>query len=196
MPAAALSRPAPTPGSYSCRVVSLGRSAKRGPAFERFKPFFCYIDLEGDLFTIVKQTGSQRPAGRLWHDQNPTRLIFLGSVALGSEDEARTRLARWLEKYRLRVVEDWEEGNDEARFAAMKAVNPKFIPRSWVLDELIERVEKKGEREVLDRVMHMALNPFEEEYKGEGGEQGREEYERFCGDVPRYQRAMQCSCSS
>jgi hypothetical protein len=25
----------------------------------------------------------------LWNDQNPTRLIFLGSVALGSEDEAR-----------------------------------------------------------------------------------------------------------
>ena len=86
---AALSRPAPTPGSYSCRVVSLGRSAKRGPAFERFKPFFCYVDLEGDLFTIVKQTGSQRPAGRLWPDQNPSRLIFLGSVALGNEDEAR-----------------------------------------------------------------------------------------------------------
>jgi hypothetical protein len=88
-PNAALSRPAPTPGSYCCRVVSLGRSAKHGPAFERFKPFFCYIDLEGDLFTIVKQTGSQRPAGRLWSDPNPTRLIFLGSVALGSEEEAR-----------------------------------------------------------------------------------------------------------
>ena len=86
---AALSRPAPTPGSYSCRVVTLGRSAKRGPAFERFKPFFCYIDLEGDLFTIVKQTGSQRPAGRLWNDQNPTRMIFLGSLALGNEEEAR-----------------------------------------------------------------------------------------------------------
>jgi uncharacterized protein YdiU (UPF0061 family) len=129
-------------------------------------------------------------AGRFFHAEGLTTNMA------GSEDEARTRLARWLEKYRLRVVEDWEEGNDEARFAAMKAVNPKFIPRSWVLDELIERVEKKGEREVLDRVMHMALNPFEEEYKGEGGEQGREEYERFCGDVPRYQRAMQCSCSS
>jgi hypothetical protein len=85
----ALSRPAPTPGSYSCRVVSLGRSAKRGPAFEKFKPFFCYIDLEGELFTIVKQTGSQRPAGRLWEDENPTRLIFLGSLALGNEEEAR-----------------------------------------------------------------------------------------------------------
>src|SRR5687768_7986387 len=88
-PNAALSRPAPTPGSYSCRVVSLGRSAKRGPAFERFKPFFCYIDVEGDLFTIVKQTGSQRPAGRLWEDDDPARLIFLGSLALGNEEIGR-----------------------------------------------------------------------------------------------------------
>ncbi len=85
----ALARPAPTPGSYRCSVVSLGRSTKRGPAFEKFKPFFCYINLEGDQFTIVKQTGSQRPAGRLWEDDVATRLIFLGSLALGSEDEAR-----------------------------------------------------------------------------------------------------------
>jgi hypothetical protein len=84
-----LARPAPTPGSYSCRLVTLGRSAKRGPAFEKFKPFFCYVDVEGDLFTIVKQTGSQRPAGRLWADQIPNRLIFLGSLALGNEEEAR-----------------------------------------------------------------------------------------------------------
>jgi hypothetical protein len=84
-----LARPAPTPGSYSCRLVTLGRSAKRGPAFVKFKPFFCYVDVEGDLFTIVKQTGSERPAGRLWADQIPTRLIFLGSLALGNEEEAR-----------------------------------------------------------------------------------------------------------
>ncbi len=84
-----LSRPAPTPGSYSCRLVTLGRSAKRGPAYEKFKPFFCYVDLEGELFTIVKQTGSQRPAGRLWEDEVRTRMIFLGSTALGNEEEAR-----------------------------------------------------------------------------------------------------------
>ena len=84
-----LARPAPTPGSYSCRLVTLGRSTGRGPAFERFKPFFCYVDVEGDLFTIVKQTGSQRPAGRLWEDELSTRLIFLGSLALGNEEEAR-----------------------------------------------------------------------------------------------------------
>jgi hypothetical protein len=84
-----LARPAPTPGSYRCRLVTLGRSTARGPAFEKFKPFFCYVDVEGELFTIVKQTGSQRPAGRLWEDEIPTRLIFLGSLALGNEEEAR-----------------------------------------------------------------------------------------------------------
>jgi hypothetical protein len=87
--AGGLARPAPTPGSYSCRLVTLGRSAKRGPAFMKFKPFFCYVDVDGDLFTIVKQTGSERPAGHLWADQIPTRLIFLGSLALGNEEEAR-----------------------------------------------------------------------------------------------------------
>lgn len=125
-------------------------------------------------------------AGGFFHHEG------LSSLA-GAEDEARARIANWLEKYRQRVVEDWPESAEaqEERFAAMKAVNPKFIPRSWILDEVIERVEKKGEREILDRVMNMALDPFKEEWGGD-----REEEERFCGDVPRYQRAMQCSCSS
>lgn len=82
---AALPRPAPTPGSYNCRLVKLGGK----PAVERFKPFFCYVEVDGELLTIVKQTGSSRPAGRLWEDDNPRRLIFLGSLALGSEDEVR-----------------------------------------------------------------------------------------------------------
>ena len=84
-PRAALARPAPTPGSYNCRLVKLGKTTARGPAFERFRPFFCYVEVEGDLLTIVKQTGSQRPAGRLWEDDRPERLVFLGSLALGDE---------------------------------------------------------------------------------------------------------------
>ncbi len=88
-PDAGLARPAPTPGSYSCRLITLGRVGGKGPAFQKFKPFFCYVQVEGSLFTIVKQTGSQRPAGRLWDDDIPNRLIFLGTLALGSEEEAR-----------------------------------------------------------------------------------------------------------
>ncbi|OCL09214.1 UPF0061-domain-containing protein [Glonium stellatum] len=107
------------------------------------------------------------------------------------EGAARERIANWLEKWGARVREDWGEGRDEERREEMRKVNPKFIPRSWVLDEVIERVEKKGERDILKGTMKMALNPFEEHWGWDEGEE-----ERFCGDVPKYRGMLQCSCSS
>ena len=112
---AALTRPAPTPGSYRCRLVKLGGK----PAFEKFKPFFCYVEVDGELLTIVKQTGSQRPAGRLWEDDDPKRLIFLGSLALGDEeaplaygDNPKRDMAGILERtgpFRWRLVIPWPQ---------------------------------------------------------------------------------------
>jgi len=124
-------------------------------------------------------------AGRFFHHEG----IDNGTTTNITEASARSQLGAWLASYRTRVQQDGT--SDADREAAMKKVNPKFVPRSWVLDELITRVEKKGEREVLSRVMKMALNPFEDSWGGD-----KEEEERFCGDVPRVKRAMQCSCSS
>ncbi|KAL1311090.1 hypothetical protein AAFC00_001297 [Neodothiora populina] len=123
-------------------------------------------------------------AGVFFHHEGLTGLA-------GNEDDARARIAKWLGHWRERVLEDWGADKDAERQTAMKKVNPKFIPRSWILDELITRVEEKGEREIIDNIMKMALNPFEEEWGW-----NKEEEERFCGDVPRFSRAMQCSCSS
>jgi len=81
-PDAALPRAAPPPGSYYCRVIKLGSQARGAPAFVAYKPFFCYVEAEGELLTIVKQTGSQRPAGRLYPETDD-RLVFLGTLALG-----------------------------------------------------------------------------------------------------------------
>jgi uncharacterized protein DUF4893 len=118
-PRAALPRPAPTPGSYFCRLVKLGRASGSGPAFEKFQPFFCYVEVEGDLLTIVKQTGSQRPAGRLWEDDRADRLIFLGSLALGNEeqpaaygDDPKRDMAGVFERiapFRWRLVIPWPQ---------------------------------------------------------------------------------------
>ena len=89
-PDAAELRPAPTPGSYNCRMIKIGQTDKKSPIFERFKPFFCYVQVDGDgRLTIVKQTGSQRPAGSLWDDDNPSHMVFLGSLSLGDEKEPR-----------------------------------------------------------------------------------------------------------
>jgi hypothetical protein len=122
-PKAQLPRPAPTPGSYNCRLIKLGKATARGVAFERFKPFFCYVEVEENLLTIVKQTGSQRPAGRLWEDDAATRLIFLGSLALGNEeqplaygDDPKRDMAGVLERigpFRWRLVIPWPQSDSK-----------------------------------------------------------------------------------
>lgn len=122
-PNAALARPAPSPGSYNCRLIKLGRTAPKARSYESFKPFFCYVEVEGDLLTIVKQTGSQRPAGRLWEDDDANRLIFLGSLALGSEDQPmgygddpKRDMAGVLQRvgpFKWRLVIPWPQGTSK-----------------------------------------------------------------------------------
>lgn len=122
-PRAALARPAPTPGSYYCRLVKLGKAKPRAVAFEKFKPFFCYVEVEGDILTIVKQTGDTRPAGRLWEDDMSDRLIFLGSLALGNEEQpkaygedAKRDMAGVLERigpFRWRLVIPWPQSSSK-----------------------------------------------------------------------------------
>lgn len=127
-------------------------------------------------------------AGRFFHAEG------IPTTAGVKDEEARERVAAWLAKWAERVEGDWGV-DDDGRKEAMIAVNPKFVPRSWVLTEIIQRVDKGGEREVLGRVMRMAENPFLEHW-GEGEGDERREEERWCGDVPREGRGMQCSCSS
>ena len=123
LPRASLPRPAPTPGSYNCRLIKLGKASAKSKAFETFKPFFCYVEVEDDLLTIVKQTGSQRPSGRLWEDDDPNRLVFLGSLALGDEDQPaaygdnpKRDMAGVLERiapFRWRLVIPWPQSTSK-----------------------------------------------------------------------------------
>lgn len=122
-PRAALARPEPTPGSYNCRLVRLGRTTTRVPAFQKFQPFFCYVEVEGDLLTIVKQTGSERPAGRLWADDRRDRLIFLGTIARDAEkeppaygDDPKRDVAGVFERFapfKWRLVIPWPQGTSK-----------------------------------------------------------------------------------
>jgi len=123
LPRSALPRPDPTPGSYNCRLIKLGRAGAKGRTFESFKPFFCYIQIENDQLTFVKQTGSQRPAGRLWDDDDAKRVVFLGSIAMGAQDKTlaygddpKRDMAGVLERvapFRWRLVIPWPQGTSK-----------------------------------------------------------------------------------
>lgn len=80
-PAGALTRVAPSPGQYRCRVVTIGRGTdRRGPVFQAFKPQTCFVQAEEKLLVLMKATGTTLPGGRLW-DDGDKRMIFLGAMA-------------------------------------------------------------------------------------------------------------------
>ncbi|KKK22854.1 hypothetical protein ARAM_005889 [Aspergillus rambellii] len=136
------------------------------------------------LADLATEEGRKNAAARFFHAEGFTGIGY-------TEDSAKERIAKWLESWRQRILEDWGADNDSKRQNAMKNVNPNFLPRGWILDEIIDRVERRGDRQILDRVMQMALNPFNDAWG-----LNNEEEDRFCGDVPRFKRAMMCSCSS
>ena len=106
--------------------------------------------------------------------------------------DTQDQLAEWLEKVYKPRLETEGTTDDEARGREMKKVNPKFVLRNWVLDEVIKYTEKEKDGKLVNQVLEMALNPFET--KWESIEES--ESERYCGDVPRQHRSSQCSCSS
>ncbi|EPS45197.1 hypothetical protein H072_788 [Dactylellina haptotyla CBS 200.50] len=95
--------------------------------------------------------------------------------------KAKKEIADWLGKWRTRLALEENGLDDEARQMSMKKVNPKFLPKNWVLDELIQRVQQNGERDILYKILDMSLRPFEDHW---GPESEWQEEERLCGDVP------------
>jgi len=86
-PDEALAGATPPPGDYACRAIKLGTHRGGTLAYVAYPAFRCRIEAEGDGFTFTKLTGSQRPIGRLY-PENDRRLVFLGTLQLGDERTA------------------------------------------------------------------------------------------------------------
>ncbi|KAL2415383.1 Protein adenylyltransferase SelO, mitochondrial [Exophiala dermatitidis] len=138
------------------------------------------------LNDVSTKEGREQTAERFFHREGVTGLNE-------TNESGRERVGKWLDSWRERIVEDWGSGPsaDQEREKAMKAVNPNFVPRGWLLDDIIDRVQNKNDRKILEGVMEMSLNPFKDQW-----EWNEEIEKKYCGDVPRFRRAIQCSCSS
>ncbi|RHW18307.1 DUF4893 domain-containing protein [Sphingomonas gilva] len=117
---AALDHPALPPGSYNCRLVSIGQKTRRGPAVRAYRPFFCYVRSEGaDALSFTKQTGTDLPGGWL-HPDGDRRYVFLGAKqlkpgdnSLGYGSDSDRDLAGVVERvapFRWRLVVPWRNG--------------------------------------------------------------------------------------
>lgn len=83
-PDAALGDATPVPGDYRCRITKLGAKQPGGPDYVAYPGFHCRIAREGDIWSLAKLDGSQRPTGLLFPAAND-RFVFLGTVMLGDE---------------------------------------------------------------------------------------------------------------
>ncbi|CAE6443718.1 hypothetical protein ACGC1H_002514 [Rhizoctonia solani] len=127
-------------------------------------------------------------------------------VAPQNRELACRGILAWLEKFAVRIAEDQETAGwslDE-REKSMRGVNPRFVLRQWVLEEVIAAVDKDNVagRGVLMKTLEMATNPFkpwgaEDDARPESELSEEERAERrFCGVGSKNLLGFQCSCSS
>ena len=84
-PDAALVGVAPPAGDYRCRVVKIGAKGPGNLDYVAYPAFSCRIGAGEGVRDLAKLTGSQRPIGRLF-PENDSRMIFLGTLQLGDEE--------------------------------------------------------------------------------------------------------------
>lgn len=80
----------PPPGDYRCRTVKLGsQGGEEGLGYVVYSWFACRIEQTPNGLKFTKRTGSQRPAGLLF-PENDRRMVLLGSMALAEEPPANS----------------------------------------------------------------------------------------------------------
>lgn len=89
-PRAARAPVAPPPGDYRCRTVKLGsQGGEAGLGYVVYGWFACRIERTPNGLKFSKLTGSQRPSGLLFPEDD-RQMVMLGSMALAAEPPANS----------------------------------------------------------------------------------------------------------
>jgi uncharacterized protein YdiU (UPF0061 family) len=96
-------------------------------------------------------------------------------------------IRRWLEHYAARVA---VEGlSDAARRRRSDAINPRFVPRNYLVQQVIEATER-GDRAALPELLDVLRHPYDEQ-------PGRERFAEKRPDWARHKPGCSMlSCSS
>lgn len=96
-----------------------------------------------------------------------TLLRFTSTGDVPEREDASTQWKNWLEKYAARIEsekEEWVSASSDGEWQAQREkearlVNPRFVLRQWVLEEVIEKVEADAQngRHVLAKVMQVRV---------------------------------------
>lgn len=68
----------------------------------------------------------------------------------------------WASRWRRRLADDGE-GTGEQRAAAMRAVNPAFIPRNHLVEEALSAAVNNGDLTAFDNLLTVLSRPYEDQ---------------------------------
>ena len=90
-------------------------------------------------------------------------------------------ITSWLESYKIRVSNQDLSMNN--RLKNMRAINPKYILKNYILQEIIEHCEN-NDFTMLNDFLHIAQNPYDEHKK----------YAKYALSTPKEKAGYICSC--
>ncbi|MDX9742689.1 MAG: YdiU family protein [Arcobacteraceae bacterium] len=105
---------------------------------------------------------------------------FDGILMMSENSET---IQSWLDGYQKRV--EVEVISKAERLAKMRKINPKYVLKNYILQDVIKEAEN-GNFELLNDMLEIAKNPYGEHLK----------YEKYAQPTPKNLGGFICSCSS
>lgn len=119
-------------GAYRCRVIKLGANGTAMHNLTTYPAVDCMVRDEGDVSSLYKVSGPQRPVGLIFPDSG-SRGVFLGTMVLGDEtkplnygQDAKRDLAGYVERIGPRR---WRMVLPQPRFESLLDV-VEIVPKS------------------------------------------------------------------
>ncbi|CAH2353336.1 protein adenylyltransferase SelO, mitochondrial [[Candida] railenensis] len=109
-----------------------------------------------------------------------------------SDKELYEEVSNWLKVYQSYLNKSKGSRNDIS-----SQYNPLFLPRNWILDQVIEKVEESNGEDLsyLEKLQNMCLYPYDSEKWGEELKEIEQKW-LLQGDIGEDRSMLQCSCSS
>ncbi|KAI8384948.1 uncharacterized protein BYT42DRAFT_564175 [Radiomyces spectabilis] len=106
-------------------------------------------------------------------------------------EESKQSLTPWLAMYRHRLLEEGAQDNE--RKQRMDSVNPRFVLRNWIAQDVISAFDNKSEDEavsILQACLRACANPYQDKYDDACVETW------INTPTPEWAQNLKCSCSS
>lgn len=114
---------------------------------------------------------------------------------LYDDAEIKGFISDWLTVYKKYLEESEKLGTKRVELSSQH--NPLFLPRNWILDEVIDSVQDSKAQDIsyLKKLEKMSFNPYD---KSKWGDDHKDLEERWLvqGDMGDNYSMLQCSCSS